>query len=105
MTEQQLAELITQQKQVNAIFDAASSVIKGEDFKSLDGLSKDLLITQANAAQALLGIISVRIGLNIASIQKGRKTSTPEATESVEPIPNAGIRPESIPESPQSDVN
>ena len=84
MTEEQLKELISLQKHVNDDFQKTANFIKAEEFKSLDGLNKDLAITQANAMQALLGILTIRIGLNITAVNDARKEKTEQETRQEE---------------------
>lgn len=109
MTEEQLKEIVALQKTVTDTLEATTKTVKSEEFKSLDGLNKDLLITEVNALQTLLGVLSIRIGLNIASVQQARlkaaqqqkeKKETPEDKTAHEQTEPTSEKPE--PEEPVS---
>lgn len=85
MTEAQLKSLIALQKHLSEAFEAEAPIVKSEEFKELDGLNKDLLITHLNSIQSLLGIISIRIGLNISALQVQRQDATEDTKEGTEP--------------------
>lgn len=83
MTEQNLTAAIALQKHIAEVFSTDAEIINNkEKFEELDQLNRDLLVTEANALQTVLGIISVRIGLNISKIQQERvKADSEKQTE------------------------
>ena len=81
MTENQLKSLLAFQKTLASYADELKNTIQSEEFEKLDGLNKDLMITEFNQVQATLGISSVRIGLNISSLQDKRNQEESENAE------------------------
>lgn len=81
MTEKELEGQIRLQKAVSAEFNELAATIKSEEFEKWDGLNRDLAITQANAMQTLLGVTSVRIGLNIHSVREQAKSEEAEQSK------------------------
>lgn len=100
MTEDKLNQILECQNAVSALFESEAAIVKSEEFESMDGLNKDLLITECNAMQTLLGVMSIRIGLNLVGIQQARKEAAEaaaaageaneeaEGTETAPEIPN-----------------
>lgn len=84
MTEEQLKSLIAFQKTLVEQVESVKASVESEEFKELDGLNKDLLITEFNQTNALLGIISVRVGLNIATLQQKREQEQTEVADNEE---------------------
>lgn len=81
MTEQDLNMLVSLQKHLGEVFEVEAKTIHSEDFGKIDALGRDLMVTEANAIQTLMGIISVRIGLGMASVQQARKDQAAPADE------------------------
>lgn len=86
MTEDKLKQLVDLQKALSAEFNEEAANVKSEDFAKLDGLNQDLTITECNMIQALLGVISIRIGLNIQALKRNQ-------TEEPAGIPEVGVEP------------
>lgn len=83
MTESQVQLRTQLQAELGSIFKEASEFVNTDDFKNLDGLSKDLLITELNSVQTLYGILSIRLGLHQLTSQAEMNTdkSKPESDE------------------------
>lgn len=81
MNEETLNKLIQFQKTVANEFNDLAGFIKSEDFAKVDGLNKDLAVTEANTLQTLLGLISIRIGLNISSVRQQESTDVEQLKE------------------------
>lgn len=92
MTEKELEDLIALRKHISDDFEAVATIVKADSFKELDGLNKDLILTQANAMQTLLGVLSIRIGLNISSVRQPATPATEEPKS--EPANEQGTAPE-----------
>lgn len=79
MTKQEVNDLIGFYKTVNAELQKLGATLSNEEEASkLDGLNRDLAVTQAQAMQTLLSTITIRIGLNINGVK------AQESTEEVE---------------------
>lgn len=74
MTEKEFERLSSLRKLLADEYGELSKLVKEEEFKALDGLNKDLIITQATATQSLMGIISIRLGVNHNNIQHEKET-------------------------------
>lgn len=100
MTENEIKGLIDLRGTILDSFTEGKKVFDSEEFKALDGLNKDLLVLQLNAAQVLAGVLNVRIGLNISQVQKAvqntdkasveksveNEVSTPEESKPEQPV-------------------
>lgn len=86
MTEDKLKKLVELQKALSEEFNSEAANVKSEDFSKLDGLNQDLTITECNMIQALLGVISIRIGLNIQAIKRNQEEVSTE-------LPEVGMEP------------
>lgn len=83
MTESQVQLRTQLQAELGSIFKETSEFVNTEDFKNLDGLSKDLLITELNSVQTLYGILSIRLGLHqlTSQVEMNTDKSKPESDE------------------------
>lgn len=69
MTETEIKKLVDLKQTLMGMVHDDHELTKGEEFQKMDSLNKDLLITQLNAMQTVVGILTVRIGLNISNVQ------------------------------------
>lgn len=82
MSEEILEKLIQFKKELYKFLEESHSYINSEDFGSLDDLNKDLTLTQFQALQTLIRVLSIRIGVNLGSVVK--KKPVEENTQSKE---------------------
>lgn len=70
MTEQEVNDLVGFYKALNMEMQKLGALLSNEkEASKLDGLNRDLAITQAQAMQTLLSVLTVRIGLNINAVK------------------------------------
>ena len=70
MTEQEVNDLIGFYKTVDTEMQKLGALLSDKkEASKLDGLNRDLAITQAHAMQTLLSAITIRIGLNINAVK------------------------------------
>lgn len=86
MTEQEVNDLVGFYKTVNTEMQKLGVLLSNEEEASkLDGLNRDLAITQAHAMQTLLSVITVRIGLNINAVKAQKKSAEEDEQPKEEP--------------------
>ena len=69
MTEQELELLIQLREKLGEVQKVTQEWLKEENFNKLDDLNKDLVAAQASSIHTLAGIVSIRVGLNIAGLR------------------------------------
>ena len=74
MTEKEFERLSGLRKLLSDECSELTKLVKEEEFQSLDGLNKDLIVTQATAMQSLVGIISIRLGVNHNNLNHEKET-------------------------------
>lgn len=82
MSEEQVEKLIQFKKELYKFLEESHGYINSEDFGSLDDLNKDLTLTQFQALQTLIRVVSIRIGVNLGAIVKEKPVE--EITQSKE---------------------
>lgn len=85
MTETEIKKLVDLKQTLMGMVHDDHELTKGEEFQKMDSLNKDLLITQLNAMQTVVGILTVRIGLNISNVQVA-DTAAPEDADKGEKV-------------------
>ena len=81
MNEAQMKDAIAFQKAISEEHARITTFIKSEEFKNVDGLNKDLLLTQINAMQSLLGILTIRVGINLSQMRQDQTKEDPKEAE------------------------
>lgn len=96
MTKEEMEKLIQFHKTVSTAFDEIAGFAKSETFNELDNFNKDIVLTQASAMQALLGITAIRIGSNLSIVSKQEDSENAEQPkeDSNEQEPATEARPE-----------
>lgn len=79
MTEQEINDLVEFYKTVKAEMQKLGAILSNEgEASKLDGLNRDMAITQAYAMQTLLSAVTVRIGLNISATKAQKNVEETE---------------------------
>lgn len=85
MTEQELELLIQLREKLGEVQKVTQEWLKEENFNKLDDLNKDLVATQASSIHTLAGVVSMRVGLNIAGLRDNmEKNVEPDSSETHE---------------------